>query len=55
MHSQQLDLIRLMTLSSLKHIIRHYKGSQDPEERLLRLRASSEYIRRTKLKGQPYA
>lgn len=38
-----------LTIDNLRHIVRHYKGSKDANERLIRLKASSELIRRIKV------
>ncbi len=45
----QLAIVKRMTLDGLKQTIRHYKGSQDVSERLLRFRCSCELLRRNAL------
>lgn len=37
------------TIDNLRYIIRYYRGSKDASERLIRLRASCELIRRNKV------
>ena len=40
--------MKYLTIENLKHIIRHYKGTDDADKRLLRLQANTELVNRWK-------